>query len=246
MEKTGRRDATTGPAACWRPGPTAFRTFPAVCRHLLLREWFATLAVDAFSPSTYSLPRFAIDPAMYALLPARMQSSRATSGVSFVLTGRVISFSVAATLLSEAHPGRRLSQSTISRIRRAHPAPRQEYKTPTHVSLSVSGLLARAVVQSRAYECRNQQGGYPSEQRPALLLPDGDATGLGHTGYGHSKRGRTLASVCSSHFQLQPVLFAASAAASPVSSMLITQVPVLLQRTQNHQLHSGGNLRIEL
>ncbi len=43
----------------------------------------------AFSPSTYWLPRLAIDPAMYALLPARWQSSRATSGVSVVLAGRV-------------------------------------------------------------------------------------------------------------------------------------------------------------
>jgi hypothetical protein len=54
----------------------------------------------AFNPSTYWLPRLAIDPAMYALLPARWQSSRVTSGVSFVLAGRDINFKVAATLFS--------------------------------------------------------------------------------------------------------------------------------------------------
>jgi len=37
---------------------------------------------------------------MYALLPDRWQRSRATSGVSLVSGGRVISFNVAATLSS--------------------------------------------------------------------------------------------------------------------------------------------------
>src|SRR5208282_421106 len=56
----------------------------------------------AFSSSTYWLPRLAIDPAIYALLPARWQSSRATSGASLVSGGRVISCNVLATLLSES------------------------------------------------------------------------------------------------------------------------------------------------
>jgi hypothetical protein len=41
-----------------------------------------------------------MEPAMYALLPARWHSSRATSGVSFVSAGRVISRNVAARVLS--------------------------------------------------------------------------------------------------------------------------------------------------
>src|ERR1035438_10634080 len=56
----------------------------------------------AFNPSTYSLPRLAIDPATYPLLPARWQTSRAKSGVSFVLVGRVICCKVSATPLSES------------------------------------------------------------------------------------------------------------------------------------------------
>src|SRR5208282_4539454 len=52
----------------------------------------------AFNPNTYWLPRLAIEPARKALLLARWQSSRATSGVSFVPAGRDIICKVAATL----------------------------------------------------------------------------------------------------------------------------------------------------
>src|SRR5579863_4283395 len=55
----------------------------------------------AFNSSTYSLPRLAIDPAMYALLPARWQISRATSGLIFVSAERAISRSVVRTLVSD-------------------------------------------------------------------------------------------------------------------------------------------------
>src|SRR5208283_5769407 len=55
----------------------------------------------ALSPSTYSVPRVAIEPEIYALLWARWQTSRVTSGVSRVLAGRVISLRVSTTLSSE-------------------------------------------------------------------------------------------------------------------------------------------------
>src|ERR1700677_2794305 len=53
------------------------------------------------TPITYWLPRLAIEPAMYALLPARWQRSRARSGVSFVPAGLAISLSVARVLVSD-------------------------------------------------------------------------------------------------------------------------------------------------
>ena len=56
----------------------------------------------ALSSMTYSLPKLVIEPSMYALLPARWHKSRATSVVSFVFAGRVISFSVSLTLLSDS------------------------------------------------------------------------------------------------------------------------------------------------
>ena len=54
------------------------------------------------TPAHIRCPDCQSTPAMYALLPARWQSSRATSGVSFVPAGRVISCKVFATSLSES------------------------------------------------------------------------------------------------------------------------------------------------
>ena len=123
----------------------------------------------AFNPSTYWLPRLAIDPAMYALLPARWQSSRVTSGVSFVPVGRDIIFKVVATLFSESTFRNgdwfRATLSAVLRVSSNTASPVLLAKSArTIVSFSVSAVAGlrrvRAEVErSRDYNCDKNNGG---------------------------------------------------------------------------------------
>ena len=68
--------------------PSAFRTFsfPSAVTCSSARE-SPVLQFTAVRPRTYWLPKLAIEPPTYALLPARWQSSRTMIGVSGASAG---------------------------------------------------------------------------------------------------------------------------------------------------------------
>src|SRR5580700_9710556 len=61
-----------------------------------------SVQLTAFSPTTNSLPKLAMEPAMYPLLFVRAQTSRARTGVRGVFGGCFISLSVELTFASES------------------------------------------------------------------------------------------------------------------------------------------------